>query len=274
MAILISLLVLSGITYSESPEWTYAVSPNVIRNTQGYLTLVSPDFMLDADFIPHDLVEVAAKKVNDSELRKEANDALNAMFAAALSNGLTLYVKSAYRNYQTQKTMFNNRLDSIGHNDGVLAYPGSSDHQTGLGVDVLNYAWTLKEGMTKEFGKTQEAKWLAAHCYEYGYILRYMEDKEDITGIMYEPWHFRYVGIEAATYIMSNHLSLEEFTQEWQKAIAVYEAAGGNLDEYCRLLSAPKPPITLDEAGDDGDSEVSIFYPLSKFERIGSMQHA
>ena len=196
------------------PEWTYPLKPEIIVNPLGYLTLVNRDTLMDSAYEPEDLVKVTAKRVNPFELRKECNEALDLMFAAALADGYTLYVKSAYRSYQTQKTMYNNRLEKVGRDDGVVAYPGASDHQTGLGVDILNYEWTQQEGMRPEFSAEPEAQWMAAHCHEYGFIIRYMEDKQEITGIIYEPWHLRYVGKEAAAYIMSNHLSLEEFTEE------------------------------------------------------------
>jgi zinc D-Ala-D-Ala carboxypeptidase len=244
-----------------APEWTYPLEPTVLANTRGYLTLVNTEHLLDAGYEPSDLTSVTVKSVSRFEMRKDANDALRAMFASALSDGLTLYVKSGYRDYATQKTMYYNRMDHIGSDDGVVAYPGSSDHQTGLGVDVLNYAWTKKDGMTTDFGLTPEAQWMAAHCAEYGFIIRYMDGKQAITGIMYEPWHLRYVGPEAAAYIMSHGLSLEEFTAQWQQAVQTFETAGISLREYVRQLFAPRQPVLLGVPDDTGDSDVSLFYP-------------
>ena len=214
---------------------------------------------MDSSYEPNDLVKVTAKRVASFELRKECNEALNTMFDAALADGCTLYVKSAYRSYQTQNTMYANRLDKVGRDDGVVAYPGASDHQTGLGIDILNYEWTQQEGMRPEFGEETEAKWMAAHCHEYGFIIRYMEDKQEITGIIYEPWHLRYVGKEAAAYIMSNHLSLEEFTEEYEKYLADYEALGGSLKALVALRAAPKAVVVVDVA-EDGEEDVEIFY--------------
>ncbi|MBQ6256580.1 MAG: M15 family metallopeptidase, partial [Clostridia bacterium] len=187
-----------------------------------------------------------------------ASDAINAMFAAAQQDGLTLYLKSAYRSYVTQKTMYNNRLDKLGRDDGLVSYPGASDHQTGLGADILNYEWTKKDGMNKEFAKTKEAQWMEAHCAEFGFILRYMSDKEEITGIKFEPWHFRYVGREAAAYIMENHLSLEEFTEEWQAYVADWEARGGDFRELIIQRAQVNRVTVLDDEG--GEEELSIFY--------------
>ena len=98
---------------------------------------------------------------------------------------------------------------------------------------------------------------MAAHCQEFGFVLRYMEDKEEETGIKFEPWHFRYVGVEAAKYIMEKHLSLEEFTQEWRAYLSSFEAAGGSLKlllwERSRMNDA-----TVVSVSDDGEEELSI----------------
>jgi hypothetical protein len=100
---------------------------------------------------------------------------------------------------------------------------------------------------------------MAAHCQEFGFILRYMEDKEEQTGIKFEPWHFRYVGPEAAAYIMENHLSLEEFTEEWQAYINAWEAAGGNFRQLI-IERSKVNAVTVIDVSDDGEEEVSIFY--------------
>ena len=95
----------------------------------------------------------------------------------------------------------------------------------------------------------------------FGFTLRYMPEKQEITGIIYEPWHFRYVGREAAAYMMDNRLTLEEFTQEANAAIKDYESRGGDFAALCRELNAPPAPIMLDETDEEGDGEVSLFYP-------------
>ena len=242
----------------DMPQWDYPIAPEILSNAQGYITLTDPDHLLPSDYVPNDLVMVTVRKVVSGELRRAAHDALTAMFDAAEADGYKLYAKSVYRSYQTQKTMYANRLQKVGRDDGVVAYPGSSDHQTGLGIDILNYEWTKKDGMTPAFGATEEAKWMAAHCHEYGFIIRYMEGKEDITGIIYEPWHLRYVGLEVAEYIMENQLSLEEFTREWQDYAARYEAAGGDFDELVRRRTTISR-VTVLEITEDGEEELSIF---------------
>ena len=243
------------------PAWEYPLSPEILDDFDEYIILANRKHLLSSDYKPNDLVNTTCKKSSDAgtpELRQAASDAINAMFAAALQDGLTLYLKSAYRTYQTQKTMYNNRLDKLGRDDGLVSYPGASDHQTGLGVDILNYEWTKKDGMNKEFAKTKEAQWMEAHCAEFGFILRYMSDKEEITGIKFEPWHFRYVGREAAAYIMENHLSLEEFTEEWQAYVADWEARGGDFRELIIQRAQVNRVTVLDDEG--GEEELSIFY--------------
>ena len=263
MILILSLCLLAAnIALCEQPEWNYPLEPEILQDKPGYITLVNKSHLLDSSYVPEDLTVITMKHVsaiNGDYLRKAAEKALTDMFDAALADGYTLYAKSVYRSYSTQKTMYANRLETVGRDDGVVAYPGSSDHQTWLGCDVLNLEWTKKSGMNKEFGKTAEAQWMEAHCAEYGFIIRYMEDKEDITGIIYEPWHLRYVGKEAAAYIMQEHLSLEEFDEIWHGWIEEYEQNGGDFQLLLQERAQPNPEIVLDY-GEDGDSEVSVFY--------------
>lgn len=251
-----------GASGERMPEWEYPIAPEILHDASDYITLTNVDTLLSSDYVPHDLVRLTAKRVSsmrDAELRKAASEAINDMFAAALEDGYTLYVKSAYRSYGTQDTMYQNRLAKYGYDDGLVAYPGSSDHQTGLGVDVLNYEWTLKDGMNEKFALESEAKWMAEHCHEFGFIIRYMEDKEEITGIKYEPWHLRYVGPEVAAYIMENHLSLEEFTQEWQAYVEEYENNGGDM-QLLILQNRQVGPAVIVDTADDGEEELAYAY--------------
>lgn len=244
------------------PEWDYPVAANILENRNGNLTLVNRQSLLDKGFEPHNLVSISAlRSVSGPHmLRKEAAVALETLFQAAEEAGYQLYVKSSYRNYKTQETMYHNRFEKYGKDDGVVAYPGSSDHQTGLGVDVLNQAWAKQDGMRPEFGDTSEARWMEEHCAEFGFIIRYLKEKQEITGIIYEPWHLRYVGKEAARYMMEKRISLEEFAQESQQAIQAYEAAGGDFQALCAQLNALPPALELAEQDESGDSEVSMFY--------------
>ena len=136
----------------------------------------------------------------------EAKAALDKMFAAAKAEqNLKMWVCSGFRSYTVQKNLYNSyvRRDGAKAADRYSARPGYSAHQTGLAFDI-NYA-------DYRFKNTAEAKWLAANAYKYGFILRYPEGKESITGYMYEPWHYRYVGVESAKKIFDSGLTLEEY---------------------------------------------------------------
>lgn len=146
---------------------------------------------------------------------------LQQMMEAAGKENITLSIKSPYRNEQRQEYLFNKKiktymkakmsyLQAYKETAQVVTLPGSSEHQIGLALDIVSSKYSLLE---QEFGETDAGIWLEAHAHEYDFIVRYPKDKEDITGIEYEPWHFRYVGVPAATYIYENHLTLEEFVQ-------------------------------------------------------------
>lgn len=258
-----ALLVLSAVLNAGADvTWDYPLAANLVDGKGGYLVLTNKSCLLDSDFEPHDLVTLKLRATNRGfQLRNAAAASLEEMFEAAEQEaGLKLYVKSAYRSFQTQSSMYQNRVERYGKDDNVVAYPGSSDHQTGLGVDILNYDWTKREGMTKSFGETKEAQWMEQNAARFGFILRYMPDKQEITGIIYEPWHFRYVGSEVAGYIMDKRLSLEEFDVSLKKAIADYENRGGDFAALCRELNAPPEPVILSQEGEEGEPEVSLFY--------------
>ena len=211
----------------EAAQWAYPI-PYDLLMTSDYIVLTNKENLLSKDYIPPDLVKLTCKKISSDpiQMREVAANALSDMFAAAKEDGIILYAHSGYRSYRTQKTMYSNRLKkNNGKDDGVVAYPGSSDHQTGLGIDIINKAGIGKK-FTTAFAETKEGKWVAENCWNYGFVIRYQKNKEDITQIMFEPWHLRYVGVQVAQYMHENDLSLEEFTAEWKEAAAEYQAAG------------------------------------------------
>ena len=136
---------------------------------------------------------------------KTASNALSTLQQAAKKSGFSLPLISGYRSYSTQNTIYNNYIKKWGqeYTDTVSARPGHSEHQTGLAFDVGK--------LSNSYGETKEGKWLKENCYKYGFILRYLKDKEHITGYAYEPWHIRYVGVDVATEIMQKNLTLEEY---------------------------------------------------------------
>lgn len=150
-------------------------------------------------------------------------DDLLAMIQAAKEDGVTLQICSPYRDLARQEYLFNEKIkyymgmglsymEAYRRGSQVVTVPNASEHQLGLALDIVSDTFTsLVEG----FADTEAGKWLAANSYRYGFILRYPKGKEDVTGIDYEPWHFRYVGVEAATLITEQGITLEEFWEEY-----------------------------------------------------------
>lgn len=145
---------------------------------------------------------------------------LQQMMQEAKKDGVTLVIRSPYRDYERQIYLFNRKvkgymkkkmsyLESYRTTAQAVTIPGASEHQAGLALDITSDSYST---LTQGFAETQAGQWLAEHSYEYGFILRYPEGKEDITGISFEPWHFRYVGKAAAKYMYDHDLTLEEFT--------------------------------------------------------------
>ena len=132
--------------------------------------------------------------------------------AAARAEGLSVYLSSGYRDYATQNYLYQRKVGQYGEEVAktIVAPPGTSEHQTGLACDITDHYYEFKDSSLEN---TALYQWMSQHCQEYGFIVRFPKGKEDITGIIYEPWHFRYVGVEAATYIMENDLCLEEFLE-------------------------------------------------------------
>lgn len=146
---------------------------------------------------------------------------LLAMLQAAKADGVNLVICSPYRDLSRQEVLFNRKIDAYMSKgmsymeayktaSQAVTVPGASEHQIGLALDIVcDTYYSLNEG----FGDTEAGKWLAEHSYEYGFILRYPLGKEYITSIEYEPWHFRYVGKEAAKAITEKGITLEEFVE-------------------------------------------------------------
>ena len=184
------------------------------------LKLVNNVSVLSSSFAP-DVTAIDDGQYFDSR----AVDALNSLLSAVKAQGFSVYISAAYRPYSTQAYLFYGKASQIAWGGTVeyaeaemmarelVAYPGTSEHQLGLCVDLIDSANTAM--VAEEVEDMPLLVWLREHCAAYGFILRYPKDKEEITG-WYEPWHFRYVGQEAAAYIMENGLCLEEFIGLYQ----------------------------------------------------------
>lgn len=145
------------------------------------------------------------------ELEKDAIDAAKRMMKSAEEDGVVIKIRSGYRSYSIQSTLYNNyvRRDGKEAADKYSAVPGYSEHQTGLAFD-----FTTSDTITSIgdwFTDTIQAKWLYENAYKYGFIIRYPEGKEDITGYQYESWHYRYIGEEHSIHFAMNNLTLEEY---------------------------------------------------------------
>ena len=175
--------------------------------------LVNKYYLLSSDYAPDDLVTVPQTyswgDAGSQQVREVAYTAFLDMWNAAEEEGYYLMINSSYRSYADQETVYNNYKNSSGERyaDSIAARPGSSEHQTGLAIDVFSRTNTNRNTFTD----SAEAIWLAENSYKFGFILRYPEDKVDITGYSYESWHFRYVGIDIATYIYENDITFEEY---------------------------------------------------------------
>lgn len=163
--------------------------------------------------------------VSDVRLCQPAAEAMGKMVAAMQADGVQgLSGSSGYRSYDLQTTLYQRKVsyyknlgygqtDAETYGGQVVAPPGASEHQTGLAIDVTANG----TGLTESFASTQAGQWLAEHSWEYGFILRYPQDRTEDTGYIYEPWHFRYVGLPHAEYIHKHNLILEEYVRQLQE---------------------------------------------------------
>lgn len=174
-------------------------------------------------YIPENY-EVSLKSINGNaskQVDERVVEELEAMLSLAREEGIPLMIVSAYRSEDRQTSLFNSKvrkcmskgmsyMDSYSEASGSVTPPGTSEHQLGLAVDILGSG---QSSLTEKFSETEAGIWLKKNCADYGFILRYPEGKEDITGIIYEPWHFRYVGKEHAQKIMDRGITLEEYLE-------------------------------------------------------------
>ncbi len=177
---------------------------------------VNKEHSLPKDYKPKELVTPNIKFNNQSYdertlMRKQAAKAIEKLFAAAAKKGYILSGVSGYRSYTRQYEIFTNNLATKGktHTLNYSAIPGTSEHQTGLVMDVSMKS--LHFDLSDKFAETPEGKWLAKNAYKYGFIIRYPKDKADITGYAYEPWHIRYVGRGLSYYLYKHKLTLDEY---------------------------------------------------------------
>lgn len=179
------------------------------------LMLVNWEHPLPDDFSRPELTQLRNGHAVDSRIYPE----LQAMMDDARAAGLQPLICSSYRTEETQERLFKQKVQGLldqGYEQDEaedkaamwVARPGTSEHQTGLAVDIVDMSYQI---LDEKQESTPVQQWLMTHCAEYGFILRYPTDKSALTGVNYEPWHYRYVGVEAAQEIMEHGLCLEEY---------------------------------------------------------------
>jgi D-alanyl-D-alanine carboxypeptidase len=169
--------------------------------------LVNKHFTLPPSYVPPDLVDVGS-----AQLRAEAAEAIARLIAGAESEGLRIWTSSGFRSYEAQNALYQSYAAENGQAvaDAFSARAGSSEHQTGLAVDVNATDWILEIA-------PEEANWLAGHAHEYGFVVRYTTENSAATGYTEEPWHLRYVGVSDA---MNMHgLGIDSYEEYWVKHI-------------------------------------------------------
>ncbi len=211
--IVIGSLIISNLFLERKSNLSYAFQ----SDTNWQLILANPWNTLPENF------SVETKSFhNGHSVDRRIFDDLEMMLEAAKREGLSPIICSSYRTLEKQKSLFENKIGkylSNGLTDQEaaveaakwVAVPGTSEHQTGLAVDIVAKSYQI---LDKEQENTLEQKWLMENSYKYGFILRYPENKSDLTGINYEPWHYRYVGKEAAKEIYENGICLEEYLNQ------------------------------------------------------------
>jgi len=183
------------------------------------LELVNYNHPMSEDYTIPELAELEKGYSVDSRILESAKK----MLQDAEEEGLHIIICSAYRSVARQEQLFNetmqswlnkgyNYWDAFSETRMSVAEPGTSEHAMGLALDLISNQYTELDEKQEE---TKEAKWLAENCYKYGFILRYPPEKTDITGIIYEPWHYRYVGVEDAEKITELGITLEEYLEEY-----------------------------------------------------------
>ena len=178
--------------------------------SKGNLIIVNKFYKLDSSYNSNNMVKVSSTYSfgNNQMVTEDTFNAFLDMWKEAKEEGLTLIINSSYRSYEDQEAVYEYYKETLGEKeaDGRAARAGYSEHQTGMAIDIQTYG-----SSAATFENFDEFKWLKENAHKYGFILRYPKDKEYITGYKYESWHFRYVGVEAATYIYENNITFDEY---------------------------------------------------------------
>ena len=179
------------------------------KNLNTEKILVNKYYYVEKDYVPDNLETISSRyALSGMKLVDVAKDAFEDMAKDASKESLSIVAMSTYRSYDYQVDLYARyvREDGEAKADTYAGRPGHSEHQTGLAVDVYN-----KEENYTNFEKTKEYVWMQQHAHEYGFVLRFPQEKEEETGYEFESWHYRYVGVKAAKYIKEHNISFEEY---------------------------------------------------------------
>ncbi|MEO4054756.1 M15 family metallopeptidase [Solibacillus sp. CAU 1738] len=219
IALLMMILIVSGCFGNEQNKQQIQEGVLTVDDPESITVLVNKQYAFPEGYEPKDLVYpnvpfLFNEKIEKRMMREEAAKYLEKMFHAAKEQNIHLAGVSAYRSAQTQTVLFNNYVerDGIEKAKTYSAVPGTSEHQSGLAIDVSGSDGSC--AVDDCFANTVEAAWLEENAHKYGYIIRFPKDKENITGYQYEPWHIRYVGVNLATELYNKGLTLEEYYEK------------------------------------------------------------
>ncbi|KUO71486.1 MAG: hypothetical protein APF77_14930 [Clostridia bacterium BRH_c25] len=222
---------------------------NVNEFLDDNMILVNRNNTLDRNYLPPNLIYSKPSRGRSTislRLDKEAMKQLNHMLDAAYADGVSgMVITSAFRTFEKQTSLFNNKTSILSRNmnrktameeaSKVVAIPGSSEHQTGLAVDISSE----RVGLTKNFANTAQGKWLEDNSWKSGFIVRYPVDKTEITGIIYEPWHVRYVGNGHSEIMKVKNMCLEEYVEYLKTNKTIYYSNGVDGDYLVQYIYKP-----------------------------------
>lgn len=224
LVFILSIIIINVISGKDSPKNEQILieekQEDIIRKEaeeKGLLILVNKENPLNADYKPDDLMPIRYYASDRSSacryMKAEAAEQFHKLVEAAEKEGYTIVMTTAYRSYGFQKILWDQYVAKEGEEAAAKysARPGTSEHQTGLAVDITSPGVDYK--LLNSFGQTEEGIWIAKNAHRFGFIIRFPKGKEEITGYQYEPWHLRYVGEASATEIYRQGLTLEEYLQ-------------------------------------------------------------
>ena len=198
-------------TVNTNTDYDYYTKDFDTNVEDDYLMLVNKYYHLDASYSPTDLVNISNRYYygEGHQIRSVVYDAFIGMWNQANNDGIYLIINSSYRTYEEQQQVYDSYKDSRGttYADSIAARPGYSEHQTGLSLDIFSTEYTT----TSNFKGSPAHEWLVNNAYKYGFIQRYQEDTEELTGFAEEAWHWRYVGVEVATYLHEHNITFDEY---------------------------------------------------------------